>query len=1303
MSFIVSMDLTPGSPGGDNVYTACEVIGNGPGSLPGQGLYNKAEVDRTGDGITDIADDACGDIPYITMVKNFNSVIPKPNGSFTVNYSIVVSNLGGASGTYNLKDTPLFDNDVVITSGFFSGQASGSMNTSGSTTLATNITIGAGDTHTYNVSFNVIIDLTPGTPVGDNIYYPCEVAGNGPGSWPGQGLYNKAELDWTSDNITDITDDACGDLPGSIGDFVWHDINANGVQDGGEPGISGVTVTLTNVLGNPVSNANGNPVLPTITASDGSYHFTNLAAGQYKVVFGKPLGYVSSPQDQGSDFTDSDVNPTTGESHIIDLQSAENDNSIDAGYYQLASIGDFVWEDLNGNGIQDAGEPAIQGAIVSITGVLNFGTPAVLVPPSLVLTNALGFYQFNDLVPGTYTVVVGKPAGYEFTPNDRGGDDTEDSDSNPATGVMPAEVLVSGEINLTYDAGLYKPASIGDFVWEDMNGNGIQEPGEPGLEDVVVLLNGTTGTGQPFDAITITDVTGFYEFANLAPGIYNLTFGTLTNYAFTIKDAPGSTDVNDSDVNPADGQAGPETLVSGEHNPTYDAGLFELASIGDRVWLDANGNGLQDVGEVGVNNIPVKLYRDTNGDGNPDGASILTTSTQTTPSGDGYYLFSSLAPGKYLVGFELPSGYLLTQEDITGFTTDANDVNNDSDVRILTGYSHSIVILSGENDFRIDAGVYQPLSLGDFVWEDFNNSGHFDVGEQPFIGVEVALWKDLDNDGQPDFDTGLRDVTDVNGQYLFTNLAPGHYVVQVLPSNFAAGEILYSYTTSTGNGLITDPDNDVNNDDNGFDPGLFVGFISRAITLTSNGEPTNDGDANANTNLTVDFGFFRLSAIGDYVWNDKNANGIQDGNESGVNNVKVYLYRSNGTLVDTMRTMSNPFMPAKQGYYTFDFLTPGDYYVKFDVPAGYIKTPANKPGDDTKDSDVDGTMGVNTTAIYTLSASERDFTVDFGIYEEASIGDYIWIDYMNMETGTMNNAIQDPLDLGVNGILVTLFDATNNTVVNQMLTLNNPDNGQPGWYLFDKLPSATYYIKVALPQGYIFVTPNAGVNDMIDSDVVDFINGTTLPLLLLPGEHIRDLDAGIKVEVILPVELVDFYGKYNDRAETNDLTWITASEVNNEYFEVMRSLDGKNFEAIGKVEGAGNSSAILTYNFVDDKLIDAQELYYYQLRQVDYDGAETLSDVVTIKVPYQSSRQASIYPNPATDFVSIKVTGNTGDQIQARIFDNAGKLVMTLLQSNLAQNVDYFKADISGIPSGVYMVNIQVAGSSYNHKLIILE
>jgi len=310
---------------------------------------------------------------------------------------------------------------------------------------------------------------------------------------------------------------------------------------------------------------------------------------------------------------------------------------------------------------------------------------------------------------------------------------------------------------------------------------------------------------------------------------------------------------------------------------------------------------------------------------------------------------------------------------------------------------------------------------------------------------------------------------------------------------------------------------------------------------------------------------------------------------------------------------------------------------------------------------------------------------------------------MNLESGVSNNAVQDTNDIGLNGVLVSLYNATTNSLIEQMLTINSPITGEPGWYLFDKLPSANYYIKVDLPQGYIFVTPNAGENDMSDSDIVDFINGTSLPLQLLPGEHIRDLDAGIKQEVVLPIVLVEFNGKHNDRNFSNELYWSTASEVNNDHFEVMRSLDGNKFESIGKVMGAGNAHQLSSYNLVDDKLIKGQPIYYYQLKQVDFDGNTTLSDVVTIKVGQNIDRNVELYPNPANELVNIRINGNAGDMVTANLMDNTGKLVMTMIRTELTQYTEMFRFDVTAIPSGVYMVNIAVGNKVFTQKLLIME
>jgi hypothetical protein len=175
------------------------------------------------------------------------------------------------------------------------------------------------------------------------------------------------------------------------------------------------------------------------------------------------------------------------------LTSGENNLDYDAGYFKPATIGDYVWTDTNGNGIQDNGEPGVPGVIVVLSGTDGAGNPVSLTTT----TNGTGNYNFTGLVPGTYKVTFTAPSGTTFTTADQGGNDLLDSDAM-TNGMTVNEVLTSGENNTSYDAGLYTPASLGNYVWEDTNANGIQEAGENPIAGVTVVLTGTTGDGKSY-------------------------------------------------------------------------------------------------------------------------------------------------------------------------------------------------------------------------------------------------------------------------------------------------------------------------------------------------------------------------------------------------------------------------------------------------------------------------------------------------------------------------------------------------------------------------------------------------------------------------------------------------------------------------------------------------------------------------------------------------------------------------------------------------------------------------------------
>ena len=131
------------------------------------------------------------------------------------------------------------------------------------------------------------------------------------------------------------------------------------------------------------------------------------------------------------------------------------------------ALGDYVWEDLNRNGLQEGGEPGVPNVPVRLYDCNNTLLASTTTGPT-------GFYLFTNLPPGGYVVGFGAPATYQYTPA-YVGNDALDSDANPLTGFTTCYPLGSGETNLTVDAGLVRSVCPGDFVWNDQNRNGIQD------------------------------------------------------------------------------------------------------------------------------------------------------------------------------------------------------------------------------------------------------------------------------------------------------------------------------------------------------------------------------------------------------------------------------------------------------------------------------------------------------------------------------------------------------------------------------------------------------------------------------------------------------------------------------------------------------------------------------------------------------------------------------------------------------------------------------------------------------------
>jgi len=690
--------------------------------------------------------------------------------------------------------------------------------------------------------------------------------------------------------------------PAHLGDTIWEDSNANGQQDAGEAGIAGVTVQL--------KDAGGNVIASTSTDANGVYGF-DVLPGTYSVAVTPPAGYSITPTNQGNDLSDSDIDGG-GMTGQYTLASGETNNSVDGGLYRRAELGDRVWLDTDGDGQQDAGEAGVANVTVNLKDALG----NVIATQT---TGTNGEYLFTDLTPGTYSVAFVAPAGYEYTQKDQGAD-ASDSDADTVTGATIQTVLDSNESDRTWDAGLVQRAHLGDRIWEDTNANGQQDAGEAGIAGVTVQLKDAGGN---VIASTSTDANGVYGF-DVLPGTYSVAVTPPAGYSITPTNQ--GNDLSDSDID-GGGMTGQYTLASGETNNSVDGGLYRKAELGDRVWLDTDGDGQQDAGEAGVANVTVNL-KDALGN---------VIATQTTGT-NGEYLFTDLTPGTYSVAFVAPAGYEYTQKDQGA---DASD----SDADTVTGATIQTVLDSNESDRTWDAGLVQLAHLGDRIWLDKNANGVQDSSETGLAGVTVNL---LNASGAV---VGSA-TTDASGNYLFSNLMPGDYAIQVVaPAGY----------TITGRDL---GGNDVLDSD------------IDAVT----GKTINTTLVSGENDLSWDAGLYQKAAIGDKVWLDANANGVQDSGEAGVRDVLVKLYDAGGNVVATQSTNAG-------GEYLFTALTPGDYRVGFDlatVPAGYSVTTQDAAGStDANDSDANVLTGL--APYTTLESGETDRSWDMGLQADVGI------------------------------------------------------------------------------------------------------------------------------------------------------------------------------------------------------------------------------------------------------------------------------------------------------------------------------
>jgi len=273
-------------------------------------------------------------------------------------------------------------------------------------------------------------------------------------------------------------------VPAVIGDRVWLDNNNNGIQEVIESGVDGVRIELYEDNGDGISDPSSDTYVNfSLTANNGYYLFPALPGGDYYLVFYKPPTYdIVSPDRGGNDARDSDGFPGTFNGHsvaitpVTTLSDIEFDPDWDLGLHPsgLSAVGNYIWADLNSDGQQnETMNEGINGVVVNLYDNLNPGTILSSVTSFNDPGGHAGYYLFDDLSPGDYSVEFVLPTGVLYTTQGPvGTSDAQDSDPSDASGRTEVFGLNADQYDQSWDAGLILSGAevCGNGIDDDLNG-----------------------------------------------------------------------------------------------------------------------------------------------------------------------------------------------------------------------------------------------------------------------------------------------------------------------------------------------------------------------------------------------------------------------------------------------------------------------------------------------------------------------------------------------------------------------------------------------------------------------------------------------------------------------------------------------------------------------------------------------------------------------------------------------------------------------------------------------------------------
>ena len=791
---------------------------------------------------------------------------------------------------------------------------------------------------------------------------------------------------------------------------IWEDADNDGVIAQGESGLAGVSVQLM--------NGTGRTILATAQTDDqGGFSFMGLRPGSYMLRVDAPGEYVFSGAMQGGVLPLDSARDGHGYSSSFELLGGVHVDQIGYGLLTQGTISGIIWTDADYDGRMGEAESGLRGATVELC--LADGTPVAQMQ-----TARTGAFAFSGVMPGEYDLLVTLPEGYVFTAE--GGDSTA-AHSDSLSQRLELGTMTMGGAMTDIRVGALMSSGVGGVVWVDEDDDGRRQTTSEGLPGVRVTLSMLSGNDAGRTMETFTGTDGVYRFDGVMPGDAALTFALEEGFAFA-RNASGTRRVSvvpQTDALTATSAA--IAVVSGEDQLELDCGVVGVGIVSGNVWEDSEYDGRRSASERGVAGAEAALIDAQSGEvmrtavtdetgaytidfvrmgeyqvriALPDGR-IFTKDGESavaqSDSSEGLTQRFALAMGESLSGLDAGAiapavieGQIAVDGNLNGVCDADEEGLSDAVITLMQG---GTVVATASTDkagaFRLDTlrpGSYRvrvslpskalfaqgvtlrladpdaqegetgeitvamgervtldavPAVIGSTVsgraWSDENADGRMDASEPALTGVAAELLMD-----------GVTiDTAEVgeDGSYAFRLLRNGRYAVRfTLPD-----DMLLADRIAGDSGVSSVP------------------VIPGSVGTTEEFEL-----AMGETKKNVNVGGIRPGEIGDSIWLDENANGLQDYREPLLPGVTVTLLRAaqSGTLEEVASTVSDEY-----GYYRFAELRPGDYVLRVDTQGGTLTERFGAPLGEI-DSDADSATG-ETEGIH-LQSGETCLNVDFG-------------------------------------------------------------------------------------------------------------------------------------------------------------------------------------------------------------------------------------------------------------------------------------------------------------------------------------